>query len=153
MRAVATPVRAGASRVRTKKLDMKSKLKHATQKEMSQLILDLAREHPNSECFAQFEPENMPHQVPTNWLSFCWQCSNLAIRVVQAEFHLLLQPPRLRAAVVDHTHTAPAGSPPGPSFHTCNGAAATTRNPRALPQDGADALPNLQGISQNSSGT
>ena len=40
-----------------------------------------------------------------------------------------------------HTHTAPAGSPPGPSFHTCNGAAATTRNPRALPQDGAERQP------------
>ncbi len=50
MRQVAAPLRDGASRV--KKLDLKSKLKHATPKEMSQLILDLAKEHPGSESLA-----------------------------------------------------------------------------------------------------
>merc|ERR1719350_1491136 len=60
--------------MKTKKLDMKSKLKHATLKEMSQLIIDLAKEHPDSESLAQFEPENMPRLVPINWLRFCWHC-------------------------------------------------------------------------------
>ena len=37
--------------------------------------------------------------------------------------------------------TATAGSPPGPSSEMCKDGAATTRNPRALPQDRADRQP------------
>ena len=37
--------------------------------------------------------------------------------------------------------TATAGSPPGPSSEMCKDGAATTRNPRALPQDRADQQP------------
>ena len=40
---------------------MKSKLKYATPREMSQLILSLTEEHPNSESLSLFQPSGCFH--------------------------------------------------------------------------------------------